>query len=105
MKMPLWAAQPRSKARGVGGGLSVLLKDTSAGRMLGDTEVLNPDLCGWGAVDALTGSWFQLIRDFRVRKTQIREGKFLNGAAEEVGPQEPCHCSPVTSGPVFTPSF
>lgn len=49
------------------------------------------------------GCLVHLMCHFRPKKNPISEGKFLNGA--DVGPQEQCHCSPVTSGPVFTPSF
>lgn len=49
-------------------GPSVLLKDTSAGRMLADTEVLNPALCGGRPAGYLV----QLMCHFRAKKKQQR---------------------------------
>lgn len=75
--MPPGLRDPTSLFSRVG----VLLEDTSAGRMLADTEVLNPDLTAEGrwAPCWLSGPPYVRVMP---RKTQILPGKCLNGAAE-----------------------
>lgn len=93
-----------SEEGGRGGGrCCVLLKDTSAGRMR--AEPWSPGVEGApGTLLALRSSWCAAIGRRKTRISFWSEER-LNGAAETVRPRETCHCSPVTSGPVFTPSF
>lgn len=103
IKMTQWASVTQSSCRVQRHSVTC---SRSEGRMLASTEGLNLDLCGWLVVSTPLVLWPSWHFSLDLEKNRFAGGKMSWKAQEKKrGPQEPCHCSPVTSGPVFTPSF